>query len=91
MIFLDSKNIAKEENIKESLPKHENIQAEDQSEKGKKGKKEKKLKSQGAEKGVESQGDVVTIQEHQVLPERKGGPYQKLLIKPGGLWYDLVS
>ena len=57
----------------------------------KKGKREKKVISQGAEKGVESIGDVTTTQQPQVLPERKGGKHEKLLIKPGGLWYDLVS
>lgn len=91
MIFLDSESAATEENIKDSLPKHESIQERDQSEKGKKGKKEKKLKPQGADKGVKSKGDIVTQKEPQVLPERKGGPWQKLLIKPGGLWYELVS
>ena len=91
MIFIVSESIATEQNIKDSLPKHENIQVRDQSEKGKKEKKQKKLKLQGAEKGVESTGDATTTQEPQVLPERKGGPFQKLLIKPGGLWYDLVS
>lgn len=91
MIVCDSESAAKAGNIKDSLPKHEDVQEGGQSEKGKKGKKGKKLKSQGAEKGVESTGVVTTTPEPQVLPERKGGPYQKLLIKPGGLWYDLVS
>ena len=91
MILFDSESTASEENINDSLPKHESIQERDQSEKGKKRNKEKKVKSQGADKGVESKGNVLTTQEPQVLPERKGGPWQKLLIKPGGLWYDLVS
>ncbi|XP_020619929.1 CCAAT/enhancer-binding protein zeta-like [Orbicella faveolata] len=85
-----SESAAKAGNIKDSLPKHEDIQEGGQSEKGKKGKKGKKLKSQGAEKGVESTGVVTTTPEPQVLPERKERPCQKLLIKPGGLWYDLV-
>ena len=93
-VFLpDSEDAAasKEENFIDSLPKHEDIEKRDQLEKGKKGKKEKTLKSKGAEKGVESTGVIPTIQETQVLPERKGGPQQKLLVKPGGLWYDVVS
>lgn len=68
------------------MQKHEDIQ-----ERENKGKKEKKLKSKRVEKGVETPGVVAITQEPQVLPERKGGPSQKLLIKPGGLWYDLVS
>ena len=87
----DSESTAKEENIKDSLPKHKDIQEKNQLEKEKKGKKDKKLKTQVAEEGVESTGVVTTTQQPQVLPERKGGPCQKLLIKPGGLWYDLVS
>jgi len=80
-----SESAAKEENVIDSLQKHEDFQ-----ERENKGKKEKKLKSKGVEKGVESPGVVAITQEPQVLPERKGGPSQKLLIKPGGLWYDLV-
>ena len=91
LISCDSESTAKEENTEDSLPKHEVIQERDQSENGEREKKEKKLKSQGAQRGVESTGIVKTTQEPQVLPERKGGPHQKLLIKPGGLWYDLVS
>ena len=84
--ILDSESAAKEENGIDSLQKLGDIQ-----ERENKGKKEKKLKSKGAEKGVESPGVVAITQETQVLPERKGGPSQKLLIRPGGLWYDLVS
>lgn len=76
---------AKEENSIDILPKHGEIQERDQSEKEKKGKNEKRLKSKGTEKQMESTGAIMTTQESQFLPERKGGPHQKLLIKPGGL------
>lgn len=74
------------------MPKTGEIQKKDQAEKEhKKGKKENKFKSKDAEKALESTESKMTAQEPQVLPDRKGGPHQKLLIKPGGLWYDLVS
>lgn len=71
-------------------PKPEEIQKiAEAEEKGDKGKKEKRLKSKDAEKGTDSSKS--SAQEPLTLPERKGGPHQKLLIKPGGLWYELVS
>ncbi|KAJ7365571.1 hypothetical protein OS493_005686 [Desmophyllum pertusum] len=87
-----NESAAKEENRTNILPKTGEIQKKDQAEKEhKKGKKENKFKSKDAEKALESTESKMTAQEPQVLPERKGGPYQKLLIKPGGLWYDLVE
>lgn len=69
---------------KESLKK-------DQEEKSAKKEKKNQRKEAEVTNTSKSTGSTVTAQVPQVLPERKGGPRQKLLIKPGGLWYDLVS
>ena len=64
-----------------------------------KGRKEKKVKSKDAGNTMKSADTTMMSQEPQVpvhekklvLPERKRSPHQKLLIAPGGLWYNLVS
>ena len=57
-------------------------------------KKEKRLKNKEkfADSSVVAQEAQVSLlaKKHSLL-ERKRGPHQKLLITPGGLWYDLVS
>nr|XP_058965754.1 CCAAT/enhancer-binding protein zeta-like [Pocillopora verrucosa] len=68
---------------KESLKK-------DQEEKSAKKEKKNQRKESEVTNTSKSTGSTVTAQVPQVLPERKGGPRQKLLIKPGGLWYDLL-
>lgn len=65
-----------------------------QEERETKRKKEKRLKNKEsfADSSVESQeAQVSLLTKKQSLLERKRGPHQKLLITPGGLWYDLVS
>ena len=84
-------SVTQEDNSTNMLPKTGEIQNEDKAEKQDERKKEKKLKSKDTEKGTDSKKSKMNAQESQTLPERKGGPRQKLLIKPGGLWYDLVS
>lgn len=90
-LFSDSVSVTQEDNSTNMLPKTGDIQNEDKAEKQNERKKEKKLKSKDTEKGTDSKKSKMNAQESQTLPERKGGPRQKLLIKPGGLWYDLVS
>ncbi|KAL9954460.1 hypothetical protein ACROYT_G042001 [Oculina patagonica] len=81
---------AAKENSSNMFPKSGEILNKDETEKENKGKKEKRLKSKDTEKGTDLAKSKMTVQEPQTLPERKGGPHQKLLIKPGGLWYELV-
>lgn len=90
-LFSDSVSVTQEDNSTNMLPKTGEIQNEDKAEKQNERKKEKKLKSKDTEKGTDSKKSKMNAQESQTLPERKGGPHEKLLIKPGGLWYDLVS
>ena len=42
-------------------------------------------------KSVSQKMQVPLHDKKQVLPDRKKGPHEKLLIMAGGLWYDLVS
>ena len=81
------------------MPDGEEIQKKNQGEKETKGKREKKLNSQDVGNVVKSADSSAVLQGNQVslhekkhsLPERKRERQQKLLIMPGGVWYDLVS
>lgn len=97
-MYFDRESTVKDDDSR-TLPDGEEIQKKNQGEKETKGKREKKLKSQDvgnvvnlADSSAVLQGNQVSLHEKKhSLPERKRERQQKLLITPGGLWYDLVS
>ena len=97
-MYFDRESAVKDDDSR-TLPDDGEIQKKNQGENETKGKREKKLKSQDVGNVVNPADSSVVLQGNQVplhekkhsLPERKREHQQKLLITPGGLWYDLVS
>ncbi|XP_022800825.1 CCAAT/enhancer-binding protein zeta-like isoform X2 [Stylophora pistillata] len=86
---LDELDILQDETADTGLKSGESLQKDVEGKDAKKEKKNKRKESEVTNLS-KSTGSTVTAQVPQVLPERKGGPRQKLLIQSGGLWYDLV-
>ncbi|XP_073249023.1 CCAAT/enhancer-binding protein zeta-like [Porites lutea] len=93
-------SIREEKNNKSSnQPGNTEIPKSNLDEKEPKRKKEKKNKAKSdanqkqsadSKKVLSNVAQVPSSDKKLVLPERRQGPHEKLLITPGGLWYDLI-
>lgn len=101
LFSFDREGIGEETNNKSrNQPGNTEIPKSNLDEKEPKRKKEKKNKSKSdanqkqsadSKKVLSDVAQVPSSDKKLVLPERRQGPHEKLLITPGGLWYDLVS
>lgn len=101
LFSFDRESIGEEKNNKSSNhPGNTEIPKSNLDEKEPKRKKEKKNKAKSdtnlkqsadSKKVLSNVAQVPLSDKKLVLPERRQGPHEKLLITPGGLWYDLVS
>lgn len=101
LFSFDRESIREEKNNKSSnQPGNTEIPKSNLDEKEPKRKKEKKNKAKSesnqkqsadSKKVLSNVAQVPSSDKKLVLPERRQGPHEKLLITPGGLWYDLVS
>ena len=101
LFFFDRESIGEEKNNKSSnQPGNTEIPKSNLGKKEPKRKKEMKNKAKSdanqkqsadSKKVLSHVAQVPLSDKKLVLPERRQGPHEKLLITPGGLWYDLVS
>ena len=101
LFSFDRESIGEEKNNKSSnQPSNTEIPKSSLDEKEPKRNKEQKNKSKSdanqkqsadSKKGLSDVAQVPSSDKKLVLPDRRQGPHEKLLITPGGLWYDLVS
>jgi len=97
--FCREQHADKDDHDTRTVLDNEEIPKENQGAKEGKGKKEKKLKSKDAENKMKSSESSVVSQEPQAslsqnkhsVPDQKRAPHQKLLITPGGQWFDMVG
>ena len=87
MYYGDDRESAGENDGSSPLSDDKEVTKNNQVGKETKGKREKKLKS----KDVTNTASHRTQEKKHSLQGRKRGSPHKLLITPGGLWYDLVS
>ena len=101
LFSFDRESIGEEKNNKSSnQPGNTEIPKSNLGEKEPKRKKEMKNKAKSdanqkqsadSKKVLSDVAQVPSSDKRLVLPERRQGPHEKLLITPGGLWYDVVS